>query len=329
MRVLVAGASGVIGRRLVPRLVERGHEVVGTSRRPETARALCELGAAAVVMDGLDAASVGEAVARAEPEVIVHQMSSLAAVRDLRRFDAGFALTNELRTRGTGHLLAAADALGIRRVVAQSFTGWPNERTGGPVKTESDPLDPDPPARQRYSIESIRYLERTVVGAAPIEGLVLRYGSLYGPETSMAEQYAELIRARKLPVVGSGRGIWSFLHVDDAAAATVLAVEHGDPGVYNVVDDDPAPVSEWLPYLAAQLGAPPPRQVPAWLARIAIGEVGVSLMTRVRGSSNAKAKRELGWRPRWSSWREGFRDGLVQVPCPGPGATPLVRISES
>jgi nucleoside-diphosphate-sugar epimerase len=329
MRVLVAGASGVVGRRLVPKLVERGHEVVGTSRSPERAGALAGLGARALVMDGLDAASVGEAVARAEPEVIVHQMTALAGVSDLRLFDAQFARTNELRTRGTDHLLAAASAVGVRRVVAQSYAGWPNERRGGPVKSESDALDSAPPARQRASIESIRYLERAVVGSTPIEGLALRYGSLYGPETSMAGEYAQLIRARRLPIVGGGHGIWSFVHVDDAAEATVLAVEHGDPGVYNVVDDDPAPVSEWLPYLAGQLGAPPPRHVPAWIARFAIGEVGVSVMTRVRGSSNEKAKRELGWRPRWSSWRDGFRDGLVETPRRRAGATAPVPVSES
>jgi nucleoside-diphosphate-sugar epimerase len=313
MRVFVAGASGVVGRRLVPLLADRGHHVVATTRRPEMVEALRALGADAVVMDGLDAASVGEAVARAEPEVVIHQMTSLAGVEDLRRFDEEFALTNELRTRGLDHLLTASEAVGVHRFVAQSYTGWPNERVGGPVKTESDPLDPDPPAQQRRSVEAIDYLER-VVTAGPIEGVVLRYGSLYGPGTSMANEYADLIRARKLPLVGDGAGVWSFIHADDAAKAAVVAAEGGAPGVYNIVDDEPAPVSVWLPYLADRLGARPPRHVPAWIARFAIGEVGVSMMTQIRGASNAKARRELGWEPAWRSWREGFVSGLDDIP---------------
>ena len=313
MRVFVAGASGVVGRRLAPLLADRGHHVVATTRRPEMVEALRALGADAVVMDGLDAASVGEAVARAEPEVVIHQMTSLAGVEDLRRFDEEFALTNELRTRGLDHLLTASEAVGVHRFVAQSYTGWPNERVGGPVKTESDPLDPDPPAQQRRSVEAIDYLER-VVTAGPIEGVVLRYGSLYGPGTSMANEYADLIRARKLPLVGDGAGVWSFIHADDAAAAAVVAAEGGAPGVYNIVDDEPAPVSVWLPYLADCLGARPPRHVPAWIARFAIGEVGVSMMTQIRGASNAKARRELGWEPAWRSWREGFVSGLDDIP---------------
>ena len=310
MRVFVAGAGGVIGRRLVPQLVVRGHQVVGTTRTPHGVEALCKLGANAAVMDGLDAGSVGEAVARAEPDVIVHQMTALRGTGDLRHFDEEFATTNALRTRGTDNLLAAAEAVGVLRFVAQSYAGWPNERTGGPVKTEDDPLDPDPPAGQRRSIEAIRRLEHAVVSAPP-EGLVLRYGALYGPGTSMANESAELIRVRKLPVVGNGAGIWSFLHVDDAAAATVMAVEGGQPGLYNIVDDEPAAVAEWLPYLAECLGAPPPRHVSAWLARFAVGGVGVSIMTRIRGSSNEKARRELGWEPLWGTWRDGFRYGDV------------------
>ena len=315
MRVFVAGASGVVGRRLVPQLVDRGHDVVATARTPEKLDTLRALGAEAVVMDGLDAASVGEAVARAEPEVVIHQMSALAGMSDLRRFDEEFALTNELRTRGLDHLLTASEAVGVRRFVAQSYTGWPNERVGGPVKIESDPLDPDPPAQQRRSIEAIGYLERAVTSAAPIEGVALRYGSLYGPGTSMANEYADLIRARKLPLVGDGAGVWSFTHADDAAAAAVVATEGRAPGVYNIVDDEPAPVSVWLPYLAECLGARPPRHVPAWIARFAIGEVGVSMMTQIRGASNAKARRELGWEPMWSSWRVGFISGLDDIPA--------------
>jgi 2-alkyl-3-oxoalkanoate reductase len=307
MRVFVAGAGGAIGRRLVPQLAERGHEVVASTRGKEKLGELRALGADAVVMDGLDALQVGEVVARAEPEVVVHQMTALAKMSDLRRFDKEFAVTNELRTKGTDYLLAAAQAAGARRFVVQSYTGWPNIREGGPVKTEDDPLDPDPPAQQTESLAAIRHLERVVL-EAPLEGVVLRYGSFYGPGAS--EPLVELIRERKMPVVGSGGGIWSWIHIDDAAAATVAAVESRATGIYNIVDDDPAPVSEWLPYVADVVGAKPPRHVPVWLARVAAGEVGVSAMTRIRGSSNAKAKRELGWQPKWPNWRDGFRHGL-------------------
>jgi nucleoside-diphosphate-sugar epimerase len=312
MRIFVAGGSGAIGRALVPALVERGHDVVATARRAEQLDRIRALGATAVQMDGLDAASVGEAVARAEPDAIAHQMSALAGISDLKHFDEGFAVTNELRTRGLDHLLAAADAAGVECLVAQSYTGWPNERAGSAVKTEDDPLDPDPPEHQRRSLAAIRRLESTVL-EAPLRGVVLRYGALYGPGASDA--YVGVIRARKLPVVGDGAGVWSWLHIDDAASATVAALERGARGVYNVADDDPAPVSEWLPWLAACVGAKPPRHVPVWLARLAIGDVGISLMTQVRGSSNARAKRELGWEPRWRSWREGFRHGLTSEPA--------------
>ncbi len=307
MRVFVAGAGGAIGRRLVPQLAERGHSVVASTRSPEKLERLKALGAEPVVMDGLDALEVGEVVARTEPDAVVHQMTALATMSDLRRFDKEFAVTNELRTKGTDYLLAAAEAAGARRFVAQSYTGWPNIREGGPVKTEDDPLDPHPAAQQTESLAAIRYLER-VVRDAPLEGVVLRYGSFYGPGAS--EPLVDLVRKRKFPVVGSGEGIWSWIHVDDAAAATVAAVEHRATGIYNIVDDDPSPVSAWLPYFAKIVGAKPPRHVPVWLARVAAGEVGVSAMTRIRGASNAKAKRELGWHPKWSSWRDGFRHGL-------------------
>jgi len=319
MRVFVAGAGGAIGRRLVPQLIAHGHDVVATTTSEAKTEALRALGAEAVVMDGLDAASVGEAVARSEPEAVVHEMTGLAASLELRRFDEGFALTNELRTKGTDHLLAAADAIGVPRFVAQSFAGWPNARCGALVKSETDELDASPPRAQRESLAAIRYLERTVVDDG---GVVLRYGSLYGPGTSLADEYPALIRRRKLPVVGGGGGVWSFVHVDDAASATVAAVEYGAPGIYNIVDDEPAPVREWLPYLAAWLGAKPPRRVPAWLARFADGEVGISLMTQVRGSSNAKARRQLGWEPRFPSWREGFRDNAA-----APGVTEAAPVS--
>jgi nucleoside-diphosphate-sugar epimerase len=315
MRIFVAGASGVVGRHLLPKLVERGHEVVATTRNPEKAGDLRARGATPAVMDGLDAASVGEAVAHAEPDVIVHEMTALTGFSDLRHFDDGFESTNLLRTKGTDNLLAAAKAVGVRRLVAQSYAGWPSGHGGGPVTTEEDPLDPGLlPGGQRRSFEAIRHLEQAVTGTASIEGVVLRYGGLYGPGTSI-EDFAPLLRDRKLPVVGNGQGIWSFLHIDDAAAATALAVEGGAPGLYNVVDDDPAPVAEWLPYLAECLGAPRPRHIPAWLGRFAIGDVGISMMTEIRGASNAKARSELGWDPIWPTWRDGFRRGLLAEPA--------------
>jgi nucleoside-diphosphate-sugar epimerase len=308
MKVFVAGASGAIGRRLVPRLVADGHEVVATTRSREKLEQLRALGAEPVLLDGLDAPTVGKAVARAKPDAVVHQMTALAKMNDLKHFDRGFARTNELRTRGTDYLLDAAEAAGVRRFVAQSFTGWPNAREGAPIKTEEDSLDPDPPAAQSESLAAIRYMEAAVLDA-PLDGILLRYGSFYGPGASAP--LVELIRKRKFPIVGGGEGVWSWIHVDDAAAATVAAVEHGSPGIYNVVDDDPAPVADWLPYLAEVVGAKAPRHVPVWLGRIAAGEVGVSMMTRVRGSSNAKAKRDLGWEPERASWREGFRELAV------------------
>jgi nucleoside-diphosphate-sugar epimerase len=258
-------------------------------------------------MDGLDAVAVREAVAKAAPEVVVHQMTSLAAAFDLRHFDRMFAVTNQLRTRGTDNLLAAAGAAGARRFIAQSYTGWTNVRDGGPVKTEDDPLDPHPPASQRETLAAIRYLEQTVL-AAPLPGIVLRYGSFYGPGASDA--FVELIRRRRVPVIGDGGGVWSFLHIRDAAAATAAAVERGAPGVYNVVDDEPARVAEWLPLVAQAVGAKPPLRVPVWAGRLAAGEAAVSMMTQIRGSSNARAKRELGWQPAWPSWRQGFARGL-------------------
>lgn len=308
MRVFLAGGSGAVGRRLTPQLVARGHHVIATTTSQDKLDGLRALGAEPVVVDGLDAVGVGEAIARAEPDAVIHQMSALAGEPDLRRFDDWFARTNELRTAGTENLLAAASAAGVNRFVAQSYTGWPNTREGGPVKTENDPLDSDPPGAQAKSLAAIRTLERAVL-EAPLEGIVLRYGSLYGPGAS--DGLVELVRGRKLPILGSGDGVWSWIHVDDAAAATVAAVERGGRGVYNIVDDEPARVSEWLPYLAEQAGARPPRRLPEWLGRMVAGEVAVSFMTRIRGSSNARAKRELGWEPSWRSWREGFRHGLT------------------
>jgi nucleoside-diphosphate-sugar epimerase len=309
MRVFVAGAAGAIGRRLVPQLVAAGHSVVATTRSTGKAQLLENLGAEPVVVDGLDAAAVGAAVAKAEPDAIVHQMTALSGSIDLRHFDRTFEVTNQLRTTGTDNLLAAAQAAGVHRFIAQSFTGWPNQRSGGAVKSESDPLDPHPPKQQRRTLDAIRYLERAVT-AAPLEGVVLRYGSFYGPDAT--EEMLELLRKRRMPIVGDGGAVWSMIHLDDAASATVAALTRGR-GIYNIVDDDPAPVAEVLTALADLLGAKPPRHLPVWLARLAAGEVAVSMLTQIRASSNAKARRELGWAPRWSSWRDGFRYGMSDV----------------
>jgi 2-alkyl-3-oxoalkanoate reductase len=301
MRVFITGATGAIGTPLVTQLLDRGHQVIGTTRTPEKAEALRERGAEAVVLGVLDSQAVREAVAAAEPDAIVHQATALAGMSDFKHFDRSFALTNRLRTEGTRALLAAASATGVRRFVAQSYTSWPYAREGGPIKTEDDPLDPEPAPEMRESLAAIRHLEETVVGFG---GIALRYGGFYG---SPGDAQLALVRKRRFPLVGDGGGIWSFVHLEDAAAATVLAVERGEPGVYNVVDDEPAPVRDWLPELAIVLGAKPPRRIPTWLARLAAGESGVVLMTDTRGASNAKAKRELGWTLRFPSWREGFR----------------------
>jgi 2-alkyl-3-oxoalkanoate reductase len=266
------------------------------------------LGAEPAVLDGLNRDAVMAAVIAARPEAIVHEMTALASMRSLKNFDEEFALTNRLRTEGTEHLIAAAQAAGTRKLVVQSYSGWPNERVGGRIKTEDDPLDPDPPKAMTESIAAIRKLENVTVNAAGIPGTVLRYGSLYGPGTSISSngEIVQMVRQRKFPVVGGGAGIWSFVHVDDAAAATRLAIETEAPGIYNIVDDEPAEVSAWLPELAKAIGAKPPRRVPAWLGRLAMGEAGLSMMTRIRGSSNAKAKLALGWQPTYTSWREEF-----------------------
>jgi nucleoside-diphosphate-sugar epimerase len=306
MRVFVAGATGAIGRLLVPRLVAEGHEVHGMTRSESKQAMLSELGAMPVIADALDADQVAEAVGKARPDVIVHELTAIGAA-DMRHFDRTFAGTNRLRTVGTDHLLSAGHALGVSRFVAQSFFGF-YARTGGPVKSEEDPPDLSPAREMRESVAAVRHLEEAVLGATWTEGIVLRYGGFYGPGTSVAPGGAqtEMVRQRKFPVVGDGGGVWSFIHTADAAAATVAAVEHGSRGVYNVVDDDPAPVAEWLPDLARTLGAKKPMRVPRFVGRLFAGEAGVVMMTELRGASNAKAKRELGWRPAHSSWREGF-----------------------
>ena len=314
MKVFVAGATGALGRVLVPQLVASGHEVVGMTRTPSKQDFVRGLGARPAIADALDPDAVARAVAEAKPDVMVHQLTALSGSLDLRHIERTFAETNRLRTEGTDHLLAAGRAVGVRRFVAQSFAGWPSARTGGPVKDESAPLDPTPPAALRTSLEAIRHLEEAVTGAGWTEGVVLRYGGFYGPGTSFSVkpdgEHVAMIRKRKFPVVGSGAGVWSFIHIDDAAAATVAAVEHGERGIYNVVDDEPAPVSEWLPAAAGAVGAKPPRRLPRWLGRIAAGEAAAVMMTEVRGASNEKAKRELGWSPRYPSWRQGFASGL-------------------
>ena len=308
MRVFVAGATGAIGKQLVPRLVEAGHEVHGMTRSESKQAMLHELGAVPVVADALDPDQVAEAVGRARPDVIVHQLTAIEAV-DMRHFDRDFALTNRLRNEGTAHLLSAGQAVGVRRFVAQGVGGYgAYARTGGPVKTEEDPLDPTPAREMRETLAAIRHLEEAVLGARWTEGIVLRYGVFYGPGTSLApgaEQF-ELVRRRRFPLVGDGGGVWSFVHVADAAEATVAAVERGGRGVYNVVDDDPAPVAKWLPALAQELGARKPVRVPRFIGRLFAGEAGAVMMTELRGASNAKAKRELRWRPAHPSWRQKF-----------------------
>jgi 2-alkyl-3-oxoalkanoate reductase len=319
MRVFVAGATGAIGRELLPQLVARGHEVVGMTRSASKQDLVRSLGARPVVADALDPDAVAQVVASAEPEVIVHELTALSgpmSMRDARHPDRSSAVitTNRLRTEATDHLLAAGRAVGARRFVAQSIAAFRFDRTGAPVQTEAEPLDPNPPAALRTGQAAILHLEQAVTTIEWGEGLVLRYGSFYGPGTGISRApdavMAAPVRKRRFPIVGDGGGIWSHVHIEDAAAATAVAVERGRPGIYNVVDDDPAPVREWLPGLASALGAKPPRRVPRWLARLAAGETATVMMTDVRGASNEKAKRELGWQPRYPSWRQGFAQGL-------------------
>lgn len=303
MRVFVAGATGVIGQYLVPSLVAAGHEVTGTTRSPAKAGQLKSAGATPAIVDGLDRQAVLDAVRAAQPDVIVHQMTALASMRSFRNFDSEFAVTSELRTKGTDYLLEGARQAGTRRFIAQSFIGWNNARTGSGVKSETDPLDSDPVPSTRQALAALRHLEETVPAAVP-EGLVLRYGPFYGHGSSYS--MLDLVRKREMPVIGGGAGIWSFCEVTDAAGATLAAVTRGAPGLYNVVDDDPAPVREWLPYLAECLGVKAPMRAPAWVGKLVAGDLVVAMMTEARGSSNAKARRELDWAPGYPSWRDGF-----------------------
>ncbi len=310
MRVFVAGGTGVMGRRLVPQLVERGHEVTATTTREGKLDLLSGLGAKGVVMDGLDAVSVGEAVATAAPDVIVNEMTAISMAHagkpDIKHFDRWFAPTVRLRTEGTDHLIAAAEATGVPQFVSQSYADWNGLREGGWVKSEDDPLDLLEGTPAESAMRALVHLESAVLGYG---GAVLRYGGLYGPGAT--DDQVELIKKRQFPLVAGGSGYASWVHLDDAASATVLAIEQKVTGAFNIVDDEPAPASEWLPYLAESAGAKPPRRVPAWLARLFAGDLAVTMMTQGRGFSNAKAKRELGWELRYPSWREGFKEGLA------------------
>ena len=314
MRIFIAGATGALGGHLIPRLVAGGHEVTGMTRSAAKADALRALGARPAVADALDAEGVAAAVAVAEPEVIVHELTALSGDLDLRHFERTFAQTDRLRREGTDNLLAAGRAVGVRRVVAQSYAGWPFARAGGPVKTEEDPLDPHPCAAMRGALAAIRHVEAVVPAATPATGVVLRYGNFYGPGTGLSQEpgapMTAVVRKRLLPVIGSGDGVWSFVHIEDAATATAAAIERGDAGIYQVVDDEPAAVRVWLPALAAALGAPAPLRLPRWLGRLLAREAATLMMTEVRGAANARAKRALDWQLRYPTWRLGFEKGL-------------------
>jgi nucleoside-diphosphate-sugar epimerase len=312
MKVFVAGSTGAIGKTLVPLLIEKGHEVVALVRTAQKARTVEALGAKGVIADVLNKEQLTAAIQRSEPEVVIHQLTALAGVGNFKKFDEEFALTNRLRTEVMDTMLEAAQVVRARRFIAQSFCGWPFAREGGPIKSEKDPLDPNPPPQFRKILAVIRYLEDGVRKMAELEAFALRYGMLYGPGTGIAKDgsIVDLLRKRKLPIVGDGAGIWSFIHVQDVAQVTLEALSRGRPGIYNVVDDEPTPVSIWLPFLADVLGAKPPRRLPVWLGRLAIGDGGVSMMTQIRGGSNTKAKREFGWHPNFPTWRRGFVEGL-------------------
>jgi nucleoside-diphosphate-sugar epimerase len=324
MKIFVAGATGALGKQLLPRLVAGGYDVAGMTRSKSKIEAVRSLGATPVVADALEPEEVARAVAEVEPDVVIHQLTALAgSLGDVRHPDRAFALTNRLRTEGTDHLLAVSRAVGVRRFVAQSYAGWRFARRGGPVMTEEDPFDLGLPHKVRGTLDAIRYLENAVTSARWTEGLVLRYGNFYGPGTSMAPggEHFDMIGKRKFPVVGSGAGVWSFIHIEDAAEATAAAIERGVRGVYNIVDDEPAEVAEWLPALADALGAKPPRRVPRWLGRLLAGEAAAVMMTEVRGASNEKAKLELGWHPRHRSWRQGFAEVTARQAPLTPAST--------
>ena len=309
MRVFFAGGKGAVGRRLLPQLVAAGHEVVALCRSHDSAQAVRAAGATPKVADALDREALAKAVREARPNAVIHQLTALAGMPgNLRRFDQEFALTNRLRTEALDTMLDAAQEVGAQRFIAQSFCGWPQARSGAWVKSELDALEARPDGAFRHSHQAILHIEQAVPHAKKLVGIVLRYGVLYGPGTNFAENgaFVELVRRRKLPLVGAGTGVWSFTHVDDAASAALAALDHGQAGIYNIVDNDPARVSEWLPYLAQSVGADRPRSIPAWLGRLILGKGGLDWLLQGRGSSNSKAKDQLGWRPRISSWRDGF-----------------------
>ncbi|HJQ54229.1 MAG TPA: NAD(P)-dependent oxidoreductase [Gemmatimonadaceae bacterium] len=312
MRVFVTGGTGAIGKFLLPLLLENKHEVVALTRSVIKATALEESGVSAVVADPLDKNALTAAVRRAEPEVIIHQLTALSKAGNFRKLDQEFTLTNRFRTEVTDTLLAAARTIGTPRFIAQSYCGWPYARTGGPVKTEEDPLDSKPPENFTRTLAAIRSLEDKIRSTTFLQGIALRYGNFYGPGTAIGKRgmVVEMVRKRRLPIIGGGGGVWSFIHILDAARATLAAMTRGAPGIYNVVDDEPAKVSTWLPVLAAAVGAKPPYKIPHWLGELLVGKNGVMMMTQIRGCSNAKAKRELGWTPVYPSWRVGFVDGL-------------------
>jgi 2-alkyl-3-oxoalkanoate reductase len=312
MKVFVTGGTGAIGQFLLPLLVENKHEVVALTRSANKATKLEDIGATAVIANPLDKQALTAAVRRAEPEVIIHQLTALSSAGNFRKFDQEFALTNRFRTEVTDTLLAAARTIGTRRLIAQSYCGWPYAKKGSPVKTEEDPLEPKPPESFTKTLAAIRSLEDKLRGTTFLEGIALRYGNFYGPGTAIGKGgvIVKMIKKRRFPIVGGGGGIWSFIHVIDAARATIAAISRGAAGVYNIVDDEPAKVATWLPVLAKEVGARPPYKIPHWLGELMIGKAGVSMMTQIRGCSNAKAKRELNWTPVYPSWRIGFADGL-------------------
>lgn len=312
MKIFVTGGTGAIGKFLLPQLLDKGHEVVALTRSASKAVSLEDMGVTAVIADPLDKPALTAAVRRAEPEVIIHQLTALTGVGNFRKLDQEFTLTNRFRTEVTDTLLAAARTIGTRRFIAQSFCGWTYAKKGGPVKTEEDPLDPKPPESFTKTLAAIRYLEDKMRSVTFLEGVALRYGWFYGPGTGFGKggQVYKMVKKRNLPIIGGGGGIWSFIHISDAALATVAAISRGTQGIYNVADDEPAKVSTWLPALAKAIGAKPPRKLPHWLGELLIGKAGVSMMTQIRGCSNAKAKRELSWAPVYPSWRVGFVDAL-------------------
>lgn len=312
MKIFLAGSTGVVGRHLLPILVENKHDVVALIHTPGKGRIVEELGARPIVADVFKKDELLKAIQNTKPEIVIHQLTALTGAGSFKKFDKEFALTNRFRTEVLDTMLEAARNSGARRFIAQSFCGWPYERKGGPVKTEADPLDPEPPKSFSQSLAAIRHLEQAVTTTKNIEGFVLRYGIFYGPGTGFSKDgtIVKTIRNRKLPIVGNGNGTWSFVHMKDVAMATLAAITNGFPGIYNIVDDEPAPVKTWLPYLAEAVHAKSPRKLPVWLARFFIGDGGVSMMTKIRGASNQKAKKELGWQPIYKSWRQGFIEGL-------------------